>query len=87
MAIGIGFALPNRHAGLDGIDQLPARRERLLAMRCRRADPHGEVTGLEITRGVDGGRAHAVFGGNLLQQPASLLLRQFQIGLVVKPDH
>jgi len=87
MTIRVGFPFPNRNAGFDGIDQLPAGPESLLAMRGGGPDPHGQISGTKIAHRMDGSGANAEFFRNLLHQPAALLEGQFQIGLVAQtPD-
>jgi hypothetical protein len=84
MTVRVGFPFPNRNAGFDGIDQLPAGPESFLAMTGGSTDPHGQISRAKITHRMDGSGANAEFERNLLHQPAAFLQRQFQIGLIAQ---
>jgi len=85
MAVRVGFPFPNRNASFDGINQLPAGRESLLAMRGGGPDPHGQIARTQIADRMYGSGANTEFSRNLLHQPPAFLERQFQVGLIAQP--
>src|SRR4051794_40164055 len=60
-AVDERLLLPDRHLGLDGVDQRAARVQRGPAVHGARGDDHGEVADLEVPAAVrDGDGEHVV---------------------------
>jgi putative hydrolase len=85
-AVGEDLVLPDRHLGLEGVDEVTGRVERLPAMRCRRRDDHGQVTDLEPPDAVHGGDPSYVVGSGHLAADVRKALGGGGMGGVVEGD-